>query len=77
MVVEAAHGLRYVGIDVRGDAVEYQAFWDRAEPPRAVRLTQARLAKLGEPAEVRLRAVDAEGLEAVVTLGKLAGAGKR
>ncbi len=71
VLIEAGHGLRYVGISVGGDAVEYVAFWDRARPPREYRVTQARLAKLGKSAEVRLRAIDAQGLEAGVALAAL------
>lgn len=72
VLITASHGLRYLGIDVRGDAVSYRAFWDRPQGPREFRLPRIELGKgvkggVKEP-DVRLRLVDDGGLQASAAL---------
>jgi hypothetical protein len=71
VVVEGRHGVRYVGVDVRGDAVTYRAFWDRAEAPKRARLGPQDLGRGSPVAAVRLRVIDDEGMETTVALSDL------
>ncbi len=62
ILIEAEHGLGYLGFDVNGDAAGYKSLGppDR-DPPRSYRLTAAELQELAGTTEVRIRAVDVQG----------------
>jgi hypothetical protein len=62
IVIEAEHGLRYVGFDVKEEGVAYRTrgFGNR-EPPRRYTLTAQELQELAGSADVRIRAFDVEG----------------
>jgi Putative peptidase family len=61
ILVEAEHGLGYIGIDVKGDAVAYKSWGQNgSDPPRSYLLTAMELKELAETTDVRIRAVDLE-----------------
>jgi hypothetical protein len=62
ILIEAEHGLGYVGIDVQGDAVAFKTWGppDR-DPPQRYLLTAAELKELAGTTDVRIRADDVQG----------------
>jgi hypothetical protein len=62
ILIEAEHGLGYLGFDVKGDAAAHKTWGggDKA-PPRRYLLTAAELKELAGTTEVRIRALDVEG----------------
>ncbi|HTU92022.1 MAG TPA: hypothetical protein VMF69_18205 [Gemmataceae bacterium] len=74
IVIEAPHGLAFLGIDVRGEAAAYKSWGSGGAKtlPRRLRLTAAELRKLAGTTDVRLRALDAEGQLTQVEADKLA-----
>jgi len=70
LVVEADNGVRYIGLDVRGEAVDFRAYWDR-EPPKEVRFREADLTPRAKTTDVRLRVLDDQGLSRSVEAGPL------
>jgi hypothetical protein len=74
ILIEAAHGLGYLGFDVKGDAVAHKTwgFGDR-DPPRRYLLTAAELKELAGTTDVRIRAVDLEGQQSEAETKKLRG----
>lgn len=73
IVVEAPHGLGYLGIDVKGEAVAHKGWGSGAAKtmPQRFRLTSAELRKLAGTTDVRLRALDADGQLTQVETSKL------
>jgi hypothetical protein len=61
VLIEAEHGLAYVGIDVKGEAVAYKSWAQNgSEPPHRYVLTSQELKELADTTDVRIRAVDLE-----------------
>jgi hypothetical protein len=60
--VEAANGLRFLGIDADGEAIDHREFW-RAGPQRVLVVPRAEILK-GDPGKAYFRAVDDQGIEA-------------
>jgi hypothetical protein len=62
ILIEAEHGLGYLGFDVKEEAVAHKTWGhgDR-EPPRRYLLTAAELQELAGTSDVRIRALDVEG----------------
>jgi hypothetical protein len=61
ILIESEHGLAYIGIDVRGEAIAYKSWGqDGREPPHSYVLTAGELKELAGTTNVRIRAVDIE-----------------
>jgi Putative peptidase family len=74
ILIEAEHGLAYLGFDAQGDAAGYESWgYDRPQPPRRYVLTAQELQKLAGTTNVHIRAVDLEGQQSQVETNKLAG----
>lgn len=71
VIFEAAHGIRYIGIDRRGDVVAYRSYWDKPAPPVQVKLTKVEMDQNGPRNQIRLRVIDDEGLQGEVETGAL------
>jgi hypothetical protein len=72
VLVEAEHGLGYLGFDVKDEAVAHKT-WGRGDkdPPRRYLLTAAELKDLAGTTDVRIRALDVEGQLTQVETKKL------
>jgi Putative peptidase family len=70
LVIQAPNGLRYVGMDVRGEAVDYLAYWN-GSPPKEVRLKDSEVTRRTHTTSVHLRLIDNEGLTANVDVRSL------
>ncbi len=70
LVINAPNGLRFVGMDVRGEAVDYRAYWD-GSPPKEVRLRDVDITRRTQTNSVHLRLIDNEGLTATVDVRPL------
>jgi hypothetical protein len=72
-VLEAPHGLTYLGIDVQGEAAAFKSWGSGAvnSLPRRFRLTAAELRRLAGTTDVRLRVLDAQGQLTQVETTKL------
>jgi len=62
IVIEASYGIRFVGLDVRGDVADYISFVDAADPPKRLTLSRAEIRKRVGTDDVRMRVMDNEGL---------------
>jgi hypothetical protein len=69
--IEAENGLGYLGVDVRDEAVDHRSFGGDGPPPRRLRLSADELRRMAGTTDVRLRALDAEGLLTQVETAKL------
>jgi hypothetical protein len=72
ILIESDHGLAYLGIDAKDEAVGYKSWgYGPPAPPRRYVLTAAELQQLAGTADVRIRAVDLEGQQSDVETKKL------
>jgi hypothetical protein len=73
ILIESDHGLAYLGIDAKDEAVGYKS-WGYGQPvaPRRYLLTAAELQQLAGTTDVRIRAIDLEGQQSEVETKKLA-----
>jgi hypothetical protein len=73
ILIESEHGLAYLGIDAKDEAVGYKSWgYGQPAPPRRYLLTAAELQQLAGTTDVRIRAVDLEGQQSEAATKKLA-----
>ena len=75
VVIEAGHGIRFVGLDSRGDVADYKSFLDDGNPPMRLSFSQEEIARRVGRDRVRIRVVDDAGLGEEADLNRLTGAG--
>jgi hypothetical protein len=74
ILIEAKHGLGYLGLDVKGDTVAFETWgYDHPKPPTRYRLTARELRELTGTTDVKIRAFDLEGQKTETEAKKLGG----